>query len=344
MRRRIKKARAQFISLVPRGANGLTCLYKSADSTVEFGPLSKFDEDKGELVSVVYAPEIRDSQGDIASAEVIKDMAYASAREGVDLDIRHDGKVLSKDRAYIAERFIIQKGDPRFQGWKNYAGQPVDVTGGWGIVAKIEDPALRKLYKDGAWNGTSLQGPAECEIEKSDIDVDAVAKALADRLNAQEQTMPISLDDLKKMFDERDAKLVAMLTKAPAPEVKKSEDFDPLNIAHVEARLATLERERITKELGALNDADALRAHRDMLVKGALISETAADKAVRLEKQVADLKATIAKAEKASAIPPKTAQVEDVVETGLSKEDADAISEGRKMAQIANASRGFAGK
>jgi hypothetical protein len=338
VRRRIKKARAQFISLVPRGANGLTCLYKSADSTVTFGPLSKFDEERGEMLAVVYAPEVRDSQGDIASADVIKEMAYASAREGVELDIRHDNKPVGKERAFIAEKFIVQKGDQRFAGWKDYQGRAVDVTGGWAIVAKIDDPALRKLYKDGGWNGVSLQGPAEVEIEKSGEEIPPPPPP--------EETNMLTIEDLKKELDARDAKLVDLITKSKT-DVKKDDkvDFDPLNIQHVEQRLAALERERLSKSVD-MNDADALRAHRDSLKKGNLISETAAEKVARLEKEAADLKAKLAKAEKASAIPPsKSAEdATQVIEDGLSKEDRDAVNEGKAMAALMNKQRGYVTK
>lgn len=349
MRRRIKKARARFISFVPRGANGLSCLYKEADASVEFRTLSKLDEDRGELLAVVYAPEIRDSQGDIASAEVIKDMAYASAREGVDLDIRHDGKVVDKSRAYIAERFIVQKGDERFAGWKNYDGQSVDVTGGWAVVTKIEDPALRAAYKAGAWNGVSLQGPAEVEIEKSDIDVDAVAKALAERLKKEPG---MTLEELNKALDARESKLIETIVakiagKPPekAPEITKDDEtFDPLNLAHVEKKLADLERAEVAKSLGDMTDPATLRAHRDLLKKGSLTSESVEQRVERLTKETNDLKAKLKKAEGASAIPPASGSTGDVVEDGLSKEDRDAVAEGRAMAAFVNKGRGFAAK
>lgn len=169
-RRRIKRAKIDFISLCPRGANGFGVVYKNDDSfsleTVikEWG--GDFDE-KGELVAVVYAPEVTDSQGDIASAEVIKEMMYEAAKRGEGIDIRHDGKALSKDAAFVAERFVIQKGDPRFKDFTDYDGNKVDVTGGWGTVIKIDDPGLRKEYREGKWNGVSMGGFAEFETLKS---------------------------------------------------------------------------------------------------------------------------------------------------------------------------------
>ena len=150
--RRIKKARIQFVSLVPKGANGIATIYKD-DGSFNFGLLVKDAgsafADKGELVAVVYAPERRDSQGDIASAEVIKEALYESARNGFDIDIRHDGKAVPRDKAFVAESFIVQKNDPRFTDMKDYSGTPVDPTGSWGVVLKIDDQELRKLYREG---------------------------------------------------------------------------------------------------------------------------------------------------------------------------------------------------
>lgn len=343
LRRRIKKANVKFISLVPKGANMLPVLYKEADQGAEFRALSKLDEDRGELLAVVYAPEIRDSQGDIASAEVIKQMAYDAAKDGVEIDIRHDGKPVGKDRAYIAERFIVQKGDARFADFKDYQGRPVDVAGGWAVVVKIEDPALKKLYREGAWNGVSLFGPAEVEIEKSQADVDSLVDDLARRIKERDM---LTAEALKKMLEERDAALLAKIDErlkvnAPTPtkteDVKKgSEEFDPLDVTAVEQRLAKLERERLAKEVD-WSDPDSVRAYRDALKGGANLAETAEQKASRLEKEAADLKAKVAKLSKASNAPVDA----KAPETTLTKEEQE-IQAGLEMAKMANARRGYA--
>jgi len=186
MGRRITKARAKFISLVPRGANQMPVLYKSEDATAAFDMLTKAGADfadKGELLAVVYAPESRDSQGDIASAEVIKDMAYNAMKDGFALDMKHNGVALTKDQAHTVESFIVQKNDPRFADFKDYSNKPVDVTGAWAVVIKIDDPNLRTLYKDGKWNGVSLLGPATVEVNKGDEPEGAVASLLTKILN-----------------------------------------------------------------------------------------------------------------------------------------------------------------
>lgn len=171
VRRRYRAVKdIQFISLCPRGANGLTTILKD-DGAFEFEMIAKQTSDfmqNGEMVCCMYAPELRDSHGDIADAEICKQMAHAWARDGKGIDFRHDNKVLPKGSALVAESFIIQKNDPRYENFKNYSGEVVDVTGGWGVVLKIEDQGLRKLYGEQGWNGVSLQGHVLAEVEKSE--------------------------------------------------------------------------------------------------------------------------------------------------------------------------------
>lgn len=187
MPRRIKRANVKFVSLCKRGKNRLPVLYKSEDGSIEFQTLSKasetFDE-KGELLCVVYPANLPDADKDFAGPDGIKSMAYSFMRNGANIDVQHDGKALTKEQAYPAESFIIQKGDPRFVGWKDDAGKEVNTEGSWGAVFKIEDPTLRKLYREGGWDGVSLFGTAE-EIEH-------VEKAQSGSL----------LDELRRLVDE----------------------------------------------------------------------------------------------------------------------------------------------
>lgn len=160
-KREILKAMISHISLCPRGANQIQTMYKADDGHEEnivFDTIVKDMTEQGELLAVVYAPDMVDSQGDTASAAVIKEAAYMFGAEGKGIDIRHNEKVLSPEKAYVAESFIIQKGDPRFADTKNYEDEVVDVTGGWGVVFKIEDEDLRSKYRSGEWGGISMGG------------------------------------------------------------------------------------------------------------------------------------------------------------------------------------------
>ena len=119
--RRIKHATISFISLVPRGANQLPVLYKSEDQTAKFDCIVKDDRfaEEGLLTAIVYAPETVDSQGDIASAAVIKQMAHDYVRNVGAVDVRHNTNALPREKVSVVESFIIQKDDERFSGLKD---------------------------------------------------------------------------------------------------------------------------------------------------------------------------------------------------------------------------------
>lgn len=165
---RMLKLRAKFLSLVSQGANKMPVVYKAAKSgsqDITVRAISKFNEEQGELLNVAYAPELIDYDGDSAAAPVIKEAAYEHMRSGALLDLQHDGLEIPKDKAFVAESFIVQKGDPRFQNWTDYDGNPVDVTDAWATVIKLDDPQLRQLAREGKIGGTSIGGTAVFEAE-----------------------------------------------------------------------------------------------------------------------------------------------------------------------------------
>lgn len=219
--RRIIEAKITHLSLVKRGANRLPVIYKSdaAKDNIDIDMLVKasadFDE-KGELIAVVYAPELRDTQGDIASQDVIRKAMHDAMKTGIKIDMSHDGKELTKDQVYVAESFEIQKGDPRFADMKDRDGNAVDVTGGWGVVMKITDPAVRKLYRDKTWEGVSMLGDGKVVMEKADT-VDLFFDRLGKLLKTNEPStgeLDMNEADLKKVLDERDDKLTKSITAA----------------------------------------------------------------------------------------------------------------------------------
>jgi hypothetical protein len=155
-----------FISLCKRGKNRLRAIYK-ADGTCELPALMKMDDEQGELLSVVYAADHEDMDGEFTTKDEIKKAAYGYAAAGSQLDVMHNGKALPKDRAYVAEQFLVHKSDTRFHNWKDRDGKLVDLEGAWATVTKINDPTLRRLYKEGDWDGVSLGGFADVEQEKA---------------------------------------------------------------------------------------------------------------------------------------------------------------------------------
>jgi len=197
---RIKSAKITKLALCPRGMNGLRTLYKADDGTVTVEMLCKasanFAED-GEILAVAWVPDLADNSptADWAEAAVVKEMLYGFMREGATLNLSHAGKDLTREQAFVAEAFLIQKDDPRFAGWQTYTGQPVDVTGGWGTVIKVDDPAIRKDHREGGWSGVSIEGKAVVDdvpppIKKDDKmaftpeDLVQLNKAIADGIKA----------------------------------------------------------------------------------------------------------------------------------------------------------------
>lgn len=369
--KRIQKARIQWLTLCPRGKNQLPVLYK-ADGTVEFATVTKASEDLGEITAIVYPVDRADSDEHVASAPVIRDMAHNFQKEGGQIDIRHDGKVVDKDRAYVAESFIVQKGDPRFTDMKDYDGNPVDATDAWATVIKIDDPKLRQLYKDGEWNGISMQGQGLLTIEKSDDDgpaprwfskflkacglegspsnndTDQVDQMKIEEMEALMKAQTESLvkafaptkEEIKKGDDQidltdRDAvqKLADKLAKEDAQK-----DIDLTDPKAVQALATKLAKEEVQKNID-LSDPKAVRELADRLAKeetDALQKDGEGDsdevRTLKAELQKAEGRSTKSKGNDAD----DTSGMED-----FSKEEVQAMELGSRMAAFNNKARGL---
>lgn len=362
-RRRIKAAKITHISLVPRGANRMPVIFKADDQTLDVELLIKTGDDfleKGELTALVYAPEQRDTQGDIASAEVIKTMMYDAARDGVSIDVRHDGVALNKTQAYVAESFLVQKGDPRFEGIKTYDGTVVDPMGSWGVVLKIDDPVLRQKYRDGEWTGVSMGGTAEVVSEKSDGMAEQVIAALTQALGISPNTEDIDMtkDELTAVLKESNEALaksivtgVKELVATKKEEEKPAKKEDHINDPPPKKKKAPVAP--IFK--GDMTDSDALVAHQRKLAlftlrkdvdwaDGESVAEYA-ENLIAFKEEFGDLteedKGTVTGKPK----KPKTNQTasakegEDGFFEGVSKEDLDLAKVGHEMADWSNKER-----
>lgn len=326
--RKIKKAKISFISLVPRGANRLPVLYKS-DGQVEFQTLSKMT-DEGELLAVVYAPDMVDSQGDFAEARVIKEMAHGFLKSGGQIDLQHNGKALSKDQAYVAESFIIAKGDERFKDFKDYDGKPVDVTGGWGILIKIEDADLRKLYREGQWAGVSMFGTAQVEhVESKKEDENWLLDSLKKFFGTK--TEDDNVDELKELILKMNKRL----------ETLEAEKKAALEKAQKEAEEALKkENEELKKQLEELKKTQEKEVKKteekpeEKLARLQKEKEEADKKAEELKKELEELQKASNQPGPADDEDKKKVQDQDLV--GLSKEDQKLIELGHKMAEWAN--------
>lgn len=363
--KRIKKAKVKYISLCPKGKNKLPTLYKEDGADYLDLPMllckgPDFD-DKGELLAVVYMPENPDADEHVASADVIKEMAYDFQKEDGQIDIRHDGKPVDKDRAFLAETFIVQKGDPRFSELRDYNGENVDATDSWGVVIKLEDPELRKAYREDGWQGVSLAGPAllvdETKEDTSNLEYEMKPEELEQVLEKNNSSV---LDGLKSLVKELFTGKTEKSTEEPAPKpVAKEEpetpkeELEPVfkgditNPEDVEAHCQALEAFELKKKL-KLNDPVALRKHLDSLKKskGDPKKEENPEVAAILAEK-AEVEERLAKAQKASNQPlQKENQDEEFLASGpgffvegLSKEDQDLIKLGRLIGQNVNKRR-----
>lgn len=189
----------------------MRAIYKD-DGSLEIDTLVK-EVEEGELLSVVYAPDIEDSQGDVASAEVVKQMAYDFIANGAKVDIQHDFKDLPADAARIAETFLVHKSDDRFHGWTDVEGNPVNLTGAWATVIKIDDSRLRELYRNGEWGGVSMAGRAEVEaLSEKEARLEAFAKTFQAKMKGT-TTSNTEIDMDEKTLAEIVAKSVGDATK-----------------------------------------------------------------------------------------------------------------------------------
>lgn len=371
--RRIKKATVRFLSLCKRGMNQMPIAYKAEDGTATFQTLTKalpgFDE-QGELLAVGWPANYRDGEGDIAdTVQVVKGMAHSFMLNGAALDIQHDGKTIDKSRAYVAESFIVQKGDTRFADFKDYNQKPVDVTDSWAVLIKIEDPALRALYKSEGWNGVSFSGPVELEHEDNNIlkklmqffrsqptgDDDLKPEELAPILTANNNALVTALKEALKpgtppVVEKTEAQKAAEAEAAkPKPPVFKG---NPANKADVKKHIEALKAFRLQENVD-WSDPKAVENYCKSLDKPAEKSEDEEEnEEEEVEKdeleeseedtdQVKALKRQLKKLQKSSDAPAGGDKKTNAPRPGImsqvaTKAERDSLASGERMARFLN--------
>lgn len=327
-----------MLSLCKKGKNGMKTLFKSSDAV---STLIKGDAEKGEVLAVAYPLGVADADGDfVDTMEAIESMAHSFMKEGAQLDIEHNGEVLSKDDAYVKESFIVQKGDERFSNWPGYDGEPVDVTGAWAVKIQIDNPELRSAFRDGAWDGVSLFGPAAVE----DVEIKA-----ASQQTAQQGIIDMNQEELQGLLAAQEERLTEMvkslLEKSEAvadeevvEEVEKASNAlptftgdvtDPEALAEYEKALRAFELQKAIEsgDMTADNLAEMRKALQNVdseesAEEPAEEEAPAEEAAEELEKsdlapeegdseEVRELKAKLFKAQKASNAPVAAATSEE---------------------------------
>lgn len=161
-KRLLKDVQVLFISLVDKGANKRTVIWKNAAETAPtMGrtiPIRKIDEEKRLVYGIVYAPDEEDTQGDAMTGPEIEKMAYGFMKAGRtrNVDQQHDYEA---DEGFVAESWLIRKGDPMF---------PEEPEGAWAVAIKVENDDAWKKVKNGEITGLSMGGFGKAEeVEKN---------------------------------------------------------------------------------------------------------------------------------------------------------------------------------
>ena len=162
MIRRLQNINVEWISLVKKGANKRSVIFKSADGDLSapelrIVPIAKIDEEKRKIYGIVYSPDDVDTQDEYAKAEDIEKAADSFMKDlrNDRVDKQHSEK---PEPAFVAESWLIRKTDPLF---------PDETEGAWAVGIKVEDEDLWKSAKDGEIGGLSMGGTADKIVEKA---------------------------------------------------------------------------------------------------------------------------------------------------------------------------------
>lgn len=238
-----------FLSLVKTPATGKGLTLKAADGErpVAFDLVVKND-DMMRAYGVVYAPDQKDAHGDTADADTIRKAQAEFMREGrlKNIDTEHS---FTSEMAYVAESWLVRKGDPLF---------PDEPEGSWAVGIQIGDPDLWKQLKSGELTGISLAGiarmepgpddPAHPRYTEKDAEVGLIARLIKALTGAPHQE-PVEETDMTK--DEVKA-LVTETLKSVLPDALKDAS-QPAGDSAAKADAAELEK---AKELLKANGID----------------------------------------------------------------------------------------
>jgi len=163
MKKFLQNIDIQFISLVRKGANNRTVIFKSADDQPELKQfqITKTDDIKQMVYGIVYAPDDVDAHGHQATAKEIEAAAhrFMKSLSVCNIDKNHTYK---PEGAFVAENWIIRDGDPLF---------PTEKPGAWACGIKIEDAALYKEAKENL-PAISMAGTADIVTIENSADTE----------------------------------------------------------------------------------------------------------------------------------------------------------------------------
>ena len=132
--------------------------------------VKKTNEELRLAYSEVYAPNLKDTQGDFMTAEVIRIMAHDFLANALtdQVDVRHDNDTTRE--CYVVESFIARKGDETF------------IEDAWVVAVHIMDDELWEAVKSGEINGFSMQANVRVREKILEVDIpdDGILKGITD--------------------------------------------------------------------------------------------------------------------------------------------------------------------
>ncbi len=186
----LKNMTVDFLSLVQKGANGKTILWKADTTQVPGGErferaLQKVKKslEKQMVYGIVYSPDQVDSQGEFATAAEIEKAAHGFMKglKLLNVDAQHD---FNPKAAYVAESWLIKGAEPLFQD---------EPEGAWAVGIKVDDEKLWAQVKKGELAGLSMAGIAQ-KVKKGETGLLNKLEDLLTRIlkGSDEKTKPES--------------------------------------------------------------------------------------------------------------------------------------------------------
>jgi len=152
--KKLKNMVVNYISIVGKPATGKEIKLKGVDAArLDTFEIKKMNDEMMRVYGIVYSPDAPDLQDDWSDAGEIRKAAddfMRGARTG-NVDANHTFRA---ENAYVAESWLIRKGDPMF---------PDEADGAWAVGIQVEDDRLWGRLKKGELTGISLAGQADSE-------------------------------------------------------------------------------------------------------------------------------------------------------------------------------------
>jgi hypothetical protein len=169
----LRNLKVELVSLVDKGANKKTIIWKSEKGESALNEIRRFtfaktDEVKKKVYGIVYSPDQVDAHGDFMTAaeiEKAQELFMKSLTTSNKTDVQHDNKPLGD--VFMCETWIVKSGDPLF---------PEEV-GAWAYAVKVNNEEVWNKVVSGELTGFSMYGTAE-RIEEADTEKNLVKKFL----------------------------------------------------------------------------------------------------------------------------------------------------------------------